>query len=66
MVSQKLSGYKGKSCVKFLGAFENENVGDCSLRRYGWKDLMREKQTFMGELHKMKIFLYCLITTADS
>ncbi|NEQ36220.1 MAG: hypothetical protein F6K40_07930 [Okeania sp. SIO3I5] len=32
----------------FLGASENENVGDFPLKSDGWKDLMREKQVFLA------------------
>jgi len=34
--------------TNFSGASENENFCDFPLRRYRWKDLMREKQLFMG------------------
>ncbi|MDY7005220.1 MAG: hypothetical protein SWX82_15105 [Cyanobacteriota bacterium] len=31
----------------FFGASENENVSGFTLRSYGWRDLMREKQPFL-------------------
>ncbi|NES67679.1 MAG: hypothetical protein F6K24_21775 [Okeania sp. SIO2D1] len=30
-----------------MQASENENIGGFSMSRDGWKDLMREKQSFM-------------------
>ncbi|NEQ38489.1 MAG: hypothetical protein F6K40_20345 [Okeania sp. SIO3I5] len=45
----------------FFGASENDNVDSFLLRKNGWKDLMMEKQVFIGSSDKMRKFLALLL-----